>query len=69
MKQRLEIYKRNAEAIAPVYLNITKKIDGSRPKEEIFEKISSLLSQIQKEKATKSGNSLCSVELTTISTE
>lgn len=57
VKQRLEIYKRNAEAIAPVYLNITKKIDGSRPKEEIFEKISSLLSQIQKEKATKSGKS------------
>ncbi|XP_038890385.1 adenylate kinase 5, chloroplastic isoform X2 [Benincasa hispida] len=57
VKQRLEIYKRNAEAIAPVYLNITKKIDGSRPKEEIFEEISSLLSQIQTEKATKSGKS------------
>ncbi|KAL0552712.1 hypothetical protein IC582_011833 [Cucumis melo] len=57
VKQRLEIYKRNAEAIAPVYTNIAKKIDGSRPKEEIFEELSSLLSQIQKEKATKSGKS------------
>ncbi|XP_022143249.1 adenylate kinase 5, chloroplastic isoform X2 [Momordica charantia] len=57
VKQRLEIYKRNAEAIAPVYLNITKKIDGSRSKEEIFEEISSVLSQMQKEKATKFGKS------------
>ncbi|KAG6586355.1 Adenylate kinase 5, chloroplastic, partial [Cucurbita argyrosperma subsp. sororia] len=64
VKQRLEIYKRNAEAIAPVYLSITKKIDGSRPKEEIFEEIASFLSQIQKEKATKLGKSTLGLKST-----
>ncbi|XP_012071434.2 adenylate kinase 5, chloroplastic [Jatropha curcas] len=50
VKSRLEIYKQNAEAILSTYSNIIKKIDGSRPKEVVFEEIDSLLSQVQKNK-------------------
>ncbi|XP_059637822.1 adenylate kinase 5, chloroplastic [Cornus florida] len=57
VKSRLEIYKQNAEAILSTYLNILNKIDGNRPKEVVFEEVDSLLSQVQKAKRMKSGNS------------
>ncbi|KAL4654270.1 hypothetical protein ACB092_01G366200 [Castanea dentata] len=60
VKSRLEIYKRNSEAISSTYLKIMTKIDGNRPKEEIFKEIESFLLQVQKdtEKMEKSGNTL-----------
>ncbi|MED6188841.1 hypothetical protein PIB30_089756 [Stylosanthes scabra] len=50
VKSRLEIYKQNAEAVSSSYSNITKKIDGSRSKEEVFKEVESLLSQLQQNK-------------------
>ncbi|KAL1325564.1 hypothetical protein HN51_035620 [Arachis hypogaea] len=57
VKSRLEIYKQNAEAASSSYSNITKKIDGSRSKEEVFKEVESSLSQLQqsKGKILKSG--------------
>uniref|UniRef100_A0A2N9FWP4 adenylate kinase n=1 Tax=Fagus sylvatica TaxID=28930 RepID=A0A2N9FWP4_FAGSY len=57
VKSRLEIYKKNAEAISSTYLNIMTKIDGNRPKEEVFKEIESLLLQVPKDtvKTAKSG--------------
>ncbi|MCH82505.1 adenylate kinase, partial [Trifolium medium] len=54
---RLKIYKQNAEAVSSAYSNITNKIDGSRPKEEVFKDIESLLSPLQQDKVkiVKSG--------------
>lgn len=54
---RLNIYKQNAESVSSSYSNITNKIDGSRPKEEVFKDIESLLSQLQQDrvKIVKSG--------------
>ncbi|KAJ4846796.1 hypothetical protein Tsubulata_014111 [Turnera subulata] len=50
VKSRLEIYKKNAEAILATYSDIMIKIDGNRPKEVIFNEIDTLLSQVQKDK-------------------
>lgn len=77
---RLNIYKKNAEAVSSSYSSITNKvtedyflicvisimstsetfsfltslayeqIDGSRPKEEVFKDVESLLSQLQQDK-------------------
>ncbi|KAE8705908.1 putative adenylate kinase 5 [Hibiscus syriacus] len=55
VKSRLEIYNQNAAAISSTYKSIMNKIDGSRPKEAVFKDIDSLLlSQLQKDKTTKS---------------
>lgn len=56
VKSRLEIYERNAEAVSTVYKDIMRKIDGNRPKEVVFEEISSLLSQVLDEKAKDSNS-------------
>lgn len=60
VKSRLEIYKRNAEAISSTYSKILKKIDGNSPKDVVFGEISNLLSlQLQeKEKVCNSGNAI-----------
>ncbi|KAE8126133.1 hypothetical protein FH972_020877 [Carpinus fangiana] len=60
VKSRLEIYKKNAEAISSSYLNIMNKLNGNRPKEEVFKEIESLLLQVSKDtvQTTKSGNFL-----------
>ncbi|PIA28947.1 hypothetical protein AQUCO_06400014v1 [Aquilegia coerulea] len=50
VKSRLETFKNNAEAISSTYMDILKKIDGSRPKEVVFEEIVSFLLQVQKAK-------------------
>lgn len=57
---RLQIYKRNMEAVLATYVNIVKKIDGNRPKDVVFEEIKSLLSQVQEEKvkAVTTGNAI-----------
>ncbi|KAL2481204.1 Adenylate kinase 5 [Abeliophyllum distichum] len=56
VKSRLQIYKQNAETVLSTYLNISKKIDGNRPKGVVFKEIDSLLSRVQKDKeASKSG--------------
>ncbi|KMT03590.1 hypothetical protein BVRB_8g192630 isoform B [Beta vulgaris subsp. vulgaris] len=47
---RLEIYKKNVEAVLATYMKITNKIDGNRPKEVVFEEIKSSLNQVQDEK-------------------
>ncbi|XVE63585.1 hypothetical protein DITRI_Ditri07aG0031600 [Diplodiscus trichospermus] len=54
VKSRLEIYKQNAAAISSTYASITKKIDGNRSKDLVFNDINSLLSQLQKDKTAKS---------------
>ncbi|KAL7602460.1 hypothetical protein Lser_V15G23853 [Lactuca serriola] len=57
VKSRLQIYKKNVEAIVSTYSDLLKKIDGNRSKDVIFGEISSLLLQVEKEKETeKSGN-------------
>ncbi|KAK9947406.1 hypothetical protein M0R45_003032 [Rubus argutus] len=60
VKSRLEIYKKNADAILSSYSNIMKRIDGNHPKEVIFGEIDSILSQVlnDKEKKRKLGSSL-----------
>ncbi|KAF5749557.1 adenylate kinase 5 chloroplastic [Tripterygium wilfordii] len=49
VKSRLELYKRNAEAISSTYSNIMNRTDGNRTKEAVFKEIESLLSQVQKD--------------------
>lgn len=63
VKARLDIYKKNAEAILSTYSNIMVKIDGNRSKEVVFKEIDSLLSQVQRDevksvKSVKSENSV-----------
>ncbi|KAL9377041.1 hypothetical protein Peur_031161 [Populus x canadensis] len=60
VKARLDIYKKNAEAILSTYSNIMVKIDGNRSKEVVFKEIDSLLSQVQRDevKLVKSENSV-----------
>ncbi|KAF5200593.1 adenylate kinase [Thalictrum thalictroides] len=50
VKSRLETFKNNAEAISSTYMDALKKIDGSRPKQVVFEEITSFLLQVQKAK-------------------
>lgn len=58
VKSRLQVYKQNAEAISSTYSKLMKKINGNRPKEEVFKEIESLLLQVQKDtiKITGLGN-------------
>nr|XP_034895452.1 adenylate kinase 5, chloroplastic isoform X2 [Populus alba] len=49
VKARLDIYKKNAEAILSTYSNIMVKIDGNRSKEVVFKEIDSLLSQVHRD--------------------
>lgn len=63
VKARLDIYKKNAEAILSTYSNIMVKIDGNRSKEVVFKEIDSLLSQVHRDevklvKSVKSENSV-----------
>ncbi|CAM8914512.1 unnamed protein product [Rhodiola kirilowii] len=53
VKSRLEIYKKNVEAILSTYADILNMIDGNRAKEVVFEEISSLLVQAQEAKANR----------------
>ncbi|XP_021745454.1 adenylate kinase 5, chloroplastic-like isoform X2 [Chenopodium quinoa] len=57
---RLEIYKRNVEAVLTTYMNIVKKIDGNRLKEVVFGEINSLLNKVKDEKlkAATTGNAV-----------
>ncbi|KAB1211873.1 Adenylate kinase 2, chloroplastic [Morella rubra] len=68
VKSRLQIYNENAEAISSTYSNIMNKINGNRPKEEVFKEIQYLLLQVQEDrmKVTKSGNSLLQVGLSAL---
>ncbi|KAL8497768.1 hypothetical protein ACS0TY_021200 [Phlomoides rotata] len=54
VKSRLEIYKKNVEAILLTYSDLLHKIDGNRPKEVVFKDIDSLLSRLQKDKEEES---------------
>ncbi|KAK9715376.1 hypothetical protein RND81_06G161100 [Saponaria officinalis] len=60
VKSRLAVYKKNAESVSAAYMNITRKVDGNRPKDIVFDEIKALLSQMldEKEKAADSGNGL-----------
>ncbi|PWA96164.1 adenylate kinase [Artemisia annua] len=53
VKSRLQIYKQNVEAIVSTYSDLLEKIDGNCSKDVIFGEISSLLSEVQKEKETR----------------
>uniref|UniRef100_A0A7N0T106 adenylate kinase n=1 Tax=Kalanchoe fedtschenkoi TaxID=63787 RepID=A0A7N0T106_KALFE len=53
VKSRLEIYKKNVEAILSTYADILNQIDGNRSKDEVFEEISLLLMQAQEAKANR----------------
>ncbi|WJZ98256.1 hypothetical protein VitviT2T_016795 [Vitis vinifera] len=50
VKSRLEIYKKNAEAILSTYSTIMNKVDGNHSKDEVFKPIDSLLSKMQQDK-------------------
>lgn len=50
VKSRLEIYKKNAEAILSTYSTIMNKVDGNHSKDEVFKAIDSLLSKVQQDK-------------------
>ncbi|KAJ6435732.1 hypothetical protein OIU84_000865 [Salix udensis] len=60
VKARLDIYKKNADAILSTYSNIMVKIDGNQSKEVVFKEIDSLLSQVHRDevKLLKSENSV-----------
>ncbi|KAG9138671.1 hypothetical protein Leryth_018556 [Lithospermum erythrorhizon] len=60
VKSRLQIYKENTNAIVSTYGSILKKLNGNRPKEEVFSEIRGLLTDVQKQREdeTKSGNCL-----------
>ncbi|KAJ6673344.1 NUCLEOTIDE KINASE [Salix viminalis] len=60
VKARLDIYKKNADAILSTYSKIMVKIDGNQSKEVVFKEIYSLLSQVQRDevKLLKSENSV-----------
>ncbi|XP_015893147.2 adenylate kinase 5, chloroplastic [Ziziphus jujuba] len=60
VKSRLEIYKKNVEAVISTYSKLLRRVDGNRPKEVVFKEIDSLLSQVQKdkEKPAKLGKSI-----------
>ncbi|GAA0158022.1 nucleotide kinase [Lithospermum erythrorhizon] len=57
VKSRLQIYKENTNAIVSTYGSILKKLNGNRPKEEVFSEIRGLLTDVQKQREdeTKSG--------------
>ncbi|XP_020583586.1 adenylate kinase 5, chloroplastic-like isoform X2 [Phalaenopsis equestris] len=38
-ESRLETYKRNVEAILPLYMDLLKKIDGNGPKDVVFDEV------------------------------
>ncbi|WJX25140.1 adenylate kinase [Trifolium repens] len=59
---RLKIYKQNAEAVSSSYSNITNKINGSRPKEEVFKDIESLLSPLQQDKVKSGEKSILDIK-------
>ncbi|KAI6682390.1 hypothetical protein NL676_036271 [Syzygium grande] len=65
VKSRLEIYKKNAQAILSTYLSVMNKIDGNRPKDVVFSEVDSLLSRVQNDKAktTKLGNPVSGISL------
>lgn len=46
VKFRLQTYRQNVEAVLSVYKNAIKKVDGNRPKEEVFEEIDTILASL-----------------------
>ncbi|PWA62566.1 adenylate kinase [Artemisia annua] len=63
VKSRLQIYKQNVEAIVSTYSDLLEKIDGNCSKDVIFGEISSLLSEVQKEKETRKSGKFAVVEI------
>lgn len=50
-KVRLQSYALNVEALASMYADVMKKVDGNRAKSKVFEEIDSLLTEAQEKKA------------------
>lgn len=46
VKYRFQTYQQNVEAVLSVYENAIRKIDGSRPKEQVFEDIDTILAKL-----------------------
>ncbi|GLJ42848.1 hypothetical protein SUGI_0888210 [Cryptomeria japonica] len=44
-RSRLQTYQQNVESVISIYKNIMKKIDGNRPKEQVFEEIDMILAR------------------------
>ncbi|XP_071910873.1 adenylate kinase 5, chloroplastic-like isoform X2 [Coffea arabica] len=53
VKSRLKIYKKNAEAILPIYRDILKKVDGNRLKEVVFKDVETLLLHVKENEETE----------------
>ncbi|XP_051123846.1 adenylate kinase, chloroplastic [Andrographis paniculata] len=52
VKLRLLTHNSNVEAVLSLYENITVRVDGSLPKEEVFAEIDSILTELIKKKET-----------------
>lgn len=46
VKYRLQTYRQNVEAVLSIYKNAIKEVDGSRPKEQVFEDIDTILARL-----------------------
>nr|XP_027066191.1 adenylate kinase 5, chloroplastic isoform X1 [Coffea arabica] len=53
VKSRLKIYKKNAEAILPIYRDILKKVDGNHLKEVVFKDVETLLLHVKENEETE----------------
>uniref|UniRef100_A0A0C9S7M6 adenylate kinase n=1 Tax=Wollemia nobilis TaxID=56998 RepID=A0A0C9S7M6_9CONI len=55
VKLRLKTHQKNVEDVLAIYENVMKKVDGNRPKEQVFEEIDAALAQVlqQKQEASR----------------
>lgn len=56
-KLRLQTHSQNVEAVVNTYKNVVKKVDGNRPKEEVFQDIERILLELQEsnQRSAKAG--------------
>lgn len=50
VKLRLKTHQNNVEDVLPIYENVTLKVDGDGPKEQVFEKIDKALAEVIQQK-------------------
>uniref|UniRef100_A0A0D6R7F0 adenylate kinase n=1 Tax=Araucaria cunninghamii TaxID=56994 RepID=A0A0D6R7F0_ARACU len=50
VKLRLKTHQKNVEDVLAIYESVMKKVDGNRPKEQVFEEIDAALAQVLQQK-------------------
>ncbi|GLJ16774.1 hypothetical protein SUGI_0288810 [Cryptomeria japonica] len=50
VKLRLKTHQKNVEDVLSIYKNVTTKVDGDRPKEQVFEEIDKALAEVIQQK-------------------